>query len=773
MIREAAVDGSRRARTVIARFHQAFGTPIPDPSRGTFFTWLSESAHSGSRIAVQDLAVLFPESSSRKRDLPKLPDGRWSRNLTALCDVIRKGVEAHISPQDISIGPKGDSILHWCAFLPPNLSGRIATLLLNHGCSPATVTKFECPLGDELDVDSHCEVMPSRTTPIDWAIIEDNVEMLKILLRANQDAYMDTIESPALTPATCAARFQSFECLKYILESGHDASMYDENGRTPMFHATRPDIFTRILQFSGSSDAKSIPPPRDLQQPGTLAYPPVVKMEIDILKLLQEHGASIKACQQDDFNYLHLAVAAKDPRILEHLLKTEDLRDYIDQNARGEWSPLGYAIALGNERVIDMLLACGADTNRVSSLRGYNALHICAMYVRLNSAKIASKLIDRRQKLVNSRSRSGYTALHLAAAAGSVPLMNTLAARGAHLMAASNFLTPLGLAIAYWSELGVEEMCNIHTKKRIPLVAAFDSWRRITPVPVSQAVGPLTMILAPGSCSTMEKVRELRASSGVVGCYDPPLSGQAENILRIALRYPASGSLLEYLKIWYYQITEQHSSEDSPKRGRGARLLYMCNLFVRFAIGSLWFGVYGVDEISDSITWATYRRDPRAVEILLAESFRRNVSAGYRGLILYYTIRVWHERPNWLRIVDLLMEHQSHVFSQLKRQRTNGITRVFWKPIYRLYLDLEQSEYVRFTHWVVHERPDMASLKFEFRSWCSSSRIPTYPLFFAILWAILGQMIYHLSRYIRNGNVVFLTSSCVWTVVLVIIVGIT
>ena len=104
------------------------------------------------------------------------------------------------------------------------------------------------------------------------------------------------------------------------------------------------------------------------------------------------------------------------------------------------------------------------------SLRGYNALHLCAIYARPNSAEIASKLIGRSRKLVNFRSPSGYTALHFAAVVGSVPLMNTLAAGGAHLIAASNFVTPLGLAIVYWSELRVEEMCNIHMKKRVPLV---------------------------------------------------------------------------------------------------------------------------------------------------------------------------------------------------------------------------------------------------------------------------------------------------------------
>ena len=775
MIHEAATNGSRRARAVIARFHRAFGVPIPHSSRETFFSWLSESAHLGSSIAVRDLTSLYPESLSHERELPKLPDGRWSRKLTTLCDVVKKGGEAHISPQDVLIGPNGDSILHWCAFLPPDLGGKIAILLINHGCSPATVTRAECPLSDNLDMDSYGEVMPSRTTPIDWAIIDDNMEVLKVLLRANQDAYRDAIESPALTPAACAARFQRFECLEYILESGYDASKYDENGCTPMFHAIRPDIFTRILKFSEPSHMKSISQSGDLQQPETPTYPPVLQLEIDILKLLQGHGSSLKTCQQDDYNYLHLAMAAKDSRVLEHLLKTEDLRPCIDQNARGEWSPLGYAVALGNERAIDMLLARGANINQVSSLRGYNALHICAIYARLNSAEIASKLIGRSHELVNSRSQSGYTALHFAAVAGSVPLMNTLAARGAHLMAASNFVTPLGLAIAYWSELGVEEICNIHMKRRVPLVAAFDIWRTPSPFPVSQAIGPSTMILAPGRYSAMEMVRELRGRSGRVGCYDPPLSGTAENILKIVLRYPPSGHLLEYLKIWYYQITEQYSSGDSLRRGRSATLSHIMDLIFRFAIGSLWFVLFGVDEFYQSVRWATRMDDSRAVEILLAECSRRNVSTDIEGLIMHSQRRVFRtpvqERQHPLRIANLLLEHQNHTFSQLKLQRTNGGMRVLWRPIYRLYLDLEQTQYVRLNDWGLHDGLDIHNGG-DFAISVPALRISAYPLGFAILWAILGQLLYHLSIFIRNADESFPTSKYLWTIFLTIIVSI-
>ena len=773
LIHEAAVDGSRRARTVIARFHRAFGIPIPISSRETFFIWLSESARLGSRIAIHDLTALFPESQFHTRKLSQLPDGRWNRKLITLCESLRKGEKIYISPQDVSVGPIGDSILHWCAFLPQNLGGRIATLLMNQGCSPVAVTEAECPIGQTSEGDSYCEVMPSRTTPIDWAIIEGNMEVLKLLLQASQRTDGDITESPAFTPTTCAARFQRFECLKYILESGYNVSECDKNGCTPVYHAIRPDFFTRILQFSEPSNTDSITRLESLQQPETFDDLPFVRLEIAILQLLQGHGTSLETSPQDELNYLHLAVAAKDSQVLEHLLRTENLRGCIDQPARGEWSPLCYAVALGNERAIDLLLSYGANVNLLSHLHGYNALHICAIYARANSTKIALKLISRSHKLVNSRSRSGYTALHFAAVAGSVSLINTLAARGAHLVAASNLVTPLGLAIIYWSELGVEEMCNIHAKRKVPLIAAFHNHWNV-PMP-SAAVGPLTLMLYPDLQSTI-RVQELRGRSSQAGCYNPPITGPMEDILRMILRYSASGNSPTLLKGYYYEFTEQYGTEDSPRRNLFTLFLFIVALFVRLIFLSVFFFLYEIHEASTAIKYLTIADDSRAVEIFLAEFLHQSLTRNLRYLILksqlHLSRKSVHERQHALRTANLLIERQYQSFSQLKHRRINGILRVFWRLIYRLYLDIEQQEYMRFNEWVVQERPHGALLKTEFRSWFRPTRISLYSPLFALLWAILGPMVYYMSSFIRNINEPVPPSSVIWTVFLLVVVSI-
>ena len=120
------------------------------------------------------------------------------------------------------------------------------------------MTFAECKLDPHLKSDPYYKVMPSRTTPIDWAIIEDKLAVLRLPLNSAQEQYGETFESAAFTPATCAAHFQRNEYLRYILKSGLSVSEYDDRGFLPIFYACRPDSFTKIQCFLCSSSSQFI-----------------------------------------------------------------------------------------------------------------------------------------------------------------------------------------------------------------------------------------------------------------------------------------------------------------------------------------------------------------------------------------------------------------------------------------------------------------------------------------------------------------------------------
>lgn len=166
--------------------------------------------------------------------------------------------------------------------------------------------------------------------------------------------------------------------------------------------------------------------------------------------------------------------------------------------------------------------------------------------------------------------------------------------------------------------------------------------------------------------------------------------------------------------------------------------------------------------------------DSRVVEIILSERLAGKLSANIRRLLRHSQDRILYSGDlsvEHAKISALLLEQQNQMFSQLKLQRIKGIFGLFWRLIYRLYLDLEQTEYRRFNDWILHRRPKKYPIVTEFQSWFPPARISAYPVLFAILWAILGQMIYHLSRFIRHPIVLIPTSSYIWLVFLAIIVS--
>lgn len=154
-----------------------------------------------------------------------------------------------------------------------------------------------------------------------------------------------------------------------------------------------------------------------------------------------------------------------------------------------------------------------------------------------------------------------------------------------------------------------------------------------------------------------------------------------EDILRMILRYPASGSSLEFLKLFYYQLTEHYCSEDTPRRNIFITFLNTLGCSVWLMAASPYCFFLKANETVVAIMSAMMVDDSRAVEILLAEFSQRILSTKWRFLILnsqlYMSCKSVHERQHSLRIANLLIDRQYQSFSQLKLRRTNGALRVF------------------------------------------------------------------------------------------------
>jgi ankyrin repeat protein len=145
----------------------------------------------------------------------------------------------------------------------------------------------------------------------------------------------------------------------------------------------------------------------------------------EMLALLRARGA-----QLDVFE----AAGAGDAERVRTLLAADpSLRD---ARAPDGWTPLHLASHFGHVRVIDLLLAHGADVNAVSRNADANApLHAAAAGGA--DAALMRRLVEAGAR-VNHRQSGGFTALHEVAALGHADVVRLLLDSGAEVDARNN-----------------------------------------------------------------------------------------------------------------------------------------------------------------------------------------------------------------------------------------------------------------------------------------------------------------------------------------------
>jgi ankyrin repeat protein len=154
---------------------------------------------------------------------------------------------------------------------------------------------------------------------------------------------------------------------------------------------------------------------------GSAILTAVYHRQKEIVNLLVARGASLSladACAAGELERVERLVADAPGRI----------NDYTDDG----WTPLHLAAFFGHPRVVELLLAHGADVVAVSkNANGNTPLHAA---LAANQKLVAGLLLGHGAD-VNAADAGGWRPLHLAAANSNLDAMKTLVAQGADPLA--------------------------------------------------------------------------------------------------------------------------------------------------------------------------------------------------------------------------------------------------------------------------------------------------------------------------------------------------
>ena len=263
----------------------------------------------------------------------------------------------------------GVTALHWASF---NGHTEMVKILIEHGADiNAQDTKGWAPLsyaykGYEsqakkmellkvfisLGADVNTVLNDSAWTPLFMAVDSGDVACINMLLEKKADVHARDINGNTIFRY---ATLRSTEAMmQLLLNAGADINVQDDMGQSPLFDACRDNLYEKavFLIKSGAKVNSKGAPYEYLKMPTTIPCH-IPKTEVSVPHFMISDGVSANA---------------------DHGL-----------------TPLHIACFKGHEKIVNLLIECGADVNSADVRSGTTPLHIA---VSQGDASVAQKLLD-------------------------------------------------------------------------------------------------------------------------------------------------------------------------------------------------------------------------------------------------------------------------------------------------------------------------------------------------------------------------------------------
>ena len=727
LLMEAARRGCYKSRAVLPSLFTAFEIYADESLRSEFIDWQIHASSMGSKTASRYLNSLNMANDTfrwvsndfqQSQNQPELLHAVACGNIEQVTSLLKRGI------LPMTQGRQGDTPLHRSVLLPVDLGIPIATALISHGANPSDLRRRPWRPVSLSRYEFLFNAMPQGTSAMDWAVIENNLPMLKLMLQNS------TNPSVAKGLLHTACQYLSIECLEYLFEhlaihgQGRSAELSFKSGYSLLYYSIRPDIFNRLL--AGINMHTTGDRSRHVTS---------LQRQLEIIRILQTVDTNINMTPEKSFSVIHLLNAYGEPEVLESILRNEAFHKLIDEpssESYGSVKPLREAIVRGRVDSLRVLLSQGADFESVCN--STHAIHVCAQLRERAVCDIVEILISQNPACIFTRSRnfdiddkqSGYngyellqaqrkksrkklltnaTALHWAAYYNNTDLVRLCLSKGLDLLEpdAAGY-TPLGLAVASRSVRTVRLLRTEHAQKGLPLQARdlrYKIWRSSSAVLYVMTTARLWNPIEPRDEDS-----------------PTPFSRSSQLMIKILVR------------------------DYKPTVRFGSNSIYRILFHSCYEAG---------------VGRAVLGGDPKAIEdILECKSLQAPVSV-LRSLIqdsldgirqsgpIY---RHPSQRDNLQAILEYLIQKYDNEYERVKSQRESSFASSFWKLYYRSYGDFEENQYQQSLTWQKENEMDRELLWKEFEGTPYSEVVPGI----LISWCFLIPLFYSHSRtYIFNS----------------------
>jgi len=209
---------------------------------------------------------------------------------------------------------------------------------------------------------------PDGSTPLQWAVYDDDVAEVRRLIKAGADVTL--ANNYGATPMSIAAEVANTEIVKLLLDAGADADSPNADGMTALLAVARTgnvEAAKLLLDHGATVDAReAFGGQTALMWASARRHPPMID-------LLVAHGADVDARSAARDYQRHITAEGR-PKSLDS----------------GGFTPLLYAARENCIECVDVLLAKGADID-LADPDGVSPLHLAIMNANWDLAK---KLID-------------------------------------------------------------------------------------------------------------------------------------------------------------------------------------------------------------------------------------------------------------------------------------------------------------------------------------------------------------------------------------------